>query len=108
LSGELKTIGVDLVDCSSAGLDPRQQLHLGPGYQLPFARRIREAAGIPTAAVGLITEAAQAEQIVVQGDADLVLLGREMLRNPHWPLLAAHALGTVADWPRQYERAKPH
>jgi len=107
LSTELRALGVDLIDCSSAGLDPRQQITVAPGYQVPFARRIRQEAGIPTAAVGLITEAAQANAIVAEGDADLVLLARELLRNPHWPLLAASALGVDGVWPKQYERAQP-
>ena len=107
LSAELRALGVDLIDCSSAGLDPRQQITVSPGYQVPFARRIRQEAGIPTAAVGLITEAAQANAIVAEGDADLVLLARELLRNPHWPLLAASALGVDGVWPKQYERAQP-
>jgi 2,4-dienoyl-CoA reductase-like NADH-dependent reductase (Old Yellow Enzyme family) len=107
LSAELRELGVDLIDCSSAGLDPRQQITVTPGYQVPFARRIRQEAGIPTAAVGLITEAAQANAIVAEGDADLVLLARELLRNPHWPLLAASALRVDGVWPKQYERAQP-
>jgi 2,4-dienoyl-CoA reductase-like NADH-dependent reductase (Old Yellow Enzyme family) len=107
LSAELRVLGVDLIDCSSAGLDPRQQITVTPGYQVPFARRIRQEAGIPTAAVGLITEAAQANTIVANGDADLVLLARELLRNPHWPLLAASELGVEGVWPKQYERARP-
>jgi 2,4-dienoyl-CoA reductase-like NADH-dependent reductase (Old Yellow Enzyme family) len=107
LSIELRALGVDLIDCSSAGLDPRQQITVAPGYQVPFARRIRQEAGIPTAAVGLITDAAQADAIVTNGDADLVLLARELLRNPHWPLLAASELGEDGVWPKQYERARP-
>ncbi len=107
LSRELAARGVDLVDCSSAGLVPQQQIIVEPGYQVPFARQIRAEAGIPTAAVGLITEPAQAEQIVTSGDADMVLLARELLRNPHWPLLAAHALGADMAWPNQYARARP-
>jgi 2,4-dienoyl-CoA reductase-like NADH-dependent reductase (Old Yellow Enzyme family) len=87
-------------------LAAHQQITIGPGYQVPFARRIREAAGIPTAAVGLITDARQAEQIVADGSADIVLLARELLRNPRWPLAAAHTLGATITWPPQYERAR--
>jgi 2,4-dienoyl-CoA reductase-like NADH-dependent reductase (Old Yellow Enzyme family) len=106
LAALLKARGVDLIDCSSGGLAAHQQLTIGPGYQVPFARRIRAEAGVPTAAVGLITDAAQAEQIVADGSADLVLLARELLRNPRWPLMAAHTLGASTIWPPQYERAR--
>jgi 2,4-dienoyl-CoA reductase-like NADH-dependent reductase (Old Yellow Enzyme family) len=106
LAALLKARGVDLIDCSSGGLAAHQQLTVGPGYQVPFARRIRAEAGVPTAAVGLITDAAQAEQIVADGSADLVLLARELLRNPRWPLMAAHTLGASTIWPPQYERAR--
>lgn len=97
--------GVDLVDVSSGGLDPRQAITLGPGYQVPFAARVRAEAGVPTAAVGLITEAAQAQQILDDGSADAVLLARAMLRDPHWSLRAAHELGADITWPSQYLRA---
>lgn len=107
LAVQLKALGVDVVDCSSGGLAPQQRIAVAPGYQVPFARRIRHEAGIATAAVGLITEPAQAEQIVADGDADLVLLARELLRNPRWPLAAAHGLGVDGPWPAQYVRAKP-
>ncbi len=107
LSKLLKTRGVDVIDCSSGGLAAQQQVPISPSYQVPFARRIRADVGIATAAVGLITEAAQAEQLVADGSADIVLLGRELLRNPRWPLLAAHALGAQITWPPQYERARP-
>ncbi len=108
LAMQLRQIGIDLIDCSSGGLVPHQQITVGPGYQVPFARRIKHDANIATGAVGLITEPAQAEKIVADADADLVLLAREMLRNPHWPLLAAHALGAeAAPWPPQYVRAAP-
>jgi 2,4-dienoyl-CoA reductase-like NADH-dependent reductase (Old Yellow Enzyme family) len=103
----LKDAGVDLIDVSTGGNVHGARIPIGPGYQVPFARQIKHGAGIPTAAVGLITDAAQAEQIVVGGDADVVLLARELLRQPHWPLLAAHALGASAVWPLQYERAQP-
>ncbi len=107
LSRRLAQLKVDLVDCSSGGLVSHQQIPVAPLYQLPFARRIRHEASIPTAAVGLITESAQAERIIADGDADLVLLGRELLRHPRWPLQAAQELGADVAWPRQYERAKP-
>jgi 2,4-dienoyl-CoA reductase-like NADH-dependent reductase (Old Yellow Enzyme family) len=98
--------GVDVVDCSSGGAVPHATVPLGPGYQVPFAAAIRERAGIPTCAVGLITEPRQAEAIVASGQADLVLLAREMLRDPYWPLHAARALGADVGWPDQYLRAR--
>ena len=97
--------GVDLVDASSGGLVPHQKVPVAPGYQVPFASRIRREAGIATAAVGLIADPAQADAIIRDGDADLVLLGREMLRQPRWPLFAAHILGVEGPWPAQYLRA---
>jgi 2,4-dienoyl-CoA reductase-like NADH-dependent reductase (Old Yellow Enzyme family) len=99
---ELKRIGVDLIDCSSGGAVAEQKVPFGPGYQIPFAERIRREAALPTAAVGMITEPAQAESILVDGRADLVLLGRELLRDPYWPLRAAADLGYPLDWPKQY------
>ena len=109
LAKRLGPLGVDLVDCSSGGLSPAQEIPLGPGYQVPFASAIRRGAGIATAAVGLITEAAQAEEILASGDADVILLGRESLRDPSWPLRAAAELGVESEaWPRQYLRARPH
>ncbi len=107
LARELKTLGVDLVDCSSGGIVPDAKIEIGPEYQVPFARRVRAEAQIATGAVGLITTAAQAEGIVERGDADLVLFARELLRSPYWPLDAAHKLGADVPWPVQYERAKP-
>jgi 2,4-dienoyl-CoA reductase-like NADH-dependent reductase (Old Yellow Enzyme family) len=107
LAKQLKQEGVDLIDCSSGGLATGVKITTGPGYQVPFARRVRTEAGIPTAAVGMITTPSQAEAIVRGGDADLVLLAREMLRQPRWPLLAASALGVQTAWPPQYERARP-
>ncbi|MDE3188010.1 MAG: NADH:flavin oxidoreductase/NADH oxidase [Acidobacteriota bacterium] len=98
---------VDLVDVSSGGLVPDARIPVGPGFQVPFAARIRNEAGIPTAAVGMITDPAQADAIVAEGKADLVLLAREMLRNPYWPVHAAAALGDKASWPAQYLRAAP-
>ena len=100
-------LGVDLVDCSSGGMHPRAQVPVGPGYQIPFAARIRAEAGVATAAVGLITTARQAADIVERGQADLVLLGREMLRSPQWALRASAELGTPMPGPRPYERARP-
>jgi len=105
LALELKALGVDLVDCSSGGLSPQQKITLGPGYQVPFAARIRMEAGLPTGAVGLITEPEQAERILAEGSADLVLLARQLLRDPRWPLRAAQALGAEVPWPASYARA---
>ncbi len=99
--------GVDLVDVSSGGQVPNAQIPVGPGFQVEFASRIRREAAIPTAAVGLITDPVQANAILLQGDADLVLLGREQLRDPYWPVHAAAALGEPASWPAQYLRAAP-
>jgi 2,4-dienoyl-CoA reductase-like NADH-dependent reductase (Old Yellow Enzyme family) len=97
--------GVDLVDCSSGGAVHHQQIAVGPGYQVPFAERIRRDAGVATGAVGMITEAAQADAIIGAGQADVVLLARELLRDPYWPLHAADALGQLVPWPAQYLRA---
>jgi 2,4-dienoyl-CoA reductase-like NADH-dependent reductase (Old Yellow Enzyme family) len=99
--------GVDLVDVSSGGLVPEQRIEVGPGYQVPFAARVRREAGIPTGAVGLITEPQQADKVLGGGDADVVLLARELLRDPHWPLRAATELGDDIAWPPQYDRARP-
>lgn len=103
----LKDLGVDLVDVSSAGLVPTARIPVGPGFQTEFAERVRHETGLPVAAVGMITSPAQADHIVRSGQADLVLLGREQLRNPYWPLEAARELGQPASWPRQYLRAAP-
>ncbi|BDU68424.1 FMN oxidoreductase [Geothrix oryzae] len=105
LAKELRDLEVDLVDCSSGGLVPRAEIPLGPGYQVPFAARIRAEAGLPTGAVGLITDPEQAEAILAQESADLVLLGRELLRDPRWPLHAAKRLGVEVPWPASYLRA---
>lgn len=107
LARRLKTEGVDLIDCSSGGGVADAKVPVGPGYQVQFAERIRREAGIATAAVGLITEAAQADAIVREGRADIVLLARELLRDPHWPLRAAQILGMkdTAQPPLQYARA---
>jgi 2,4-dienoyl-CoA reductase-like NADH-dependent reductase (Old Yellow Enzyme family) len=99
--------GVDLVDCSSGGAVPDVAIPLGPGYQVSFAERIRRDAGIATGAVGLITEPQQADTIVRDGQADCVLLARELLRDPYWPLRAARVLGHTVPWPVQYLRAAP-
>ncbi|MEO6443894.1 MAG: NADH:flavin oxidoreductase/NADH oxidase, partial [Gemmatimonadaceae bacterium] len=97
----------DLVDCSSGGIASDVRIPVSPGYQVPFARRIRHEAGIATGAVGMITEAGQAEAVIADGDADMVFMAREFLRQPHWPLLAAHELGATMAWPDQYDRARP-
>jgi 2,4-dienoyl-CoA reductase-like NADH-dependent reductase (Old Yellow Enzyme family) len=96
---------VDLIDCSSGGIAPHQQVNVYPGYQIPFARTVRERSGMATAAVGLIHAADMAEQIVAGGDADLVMLGRTLLADPQWPLRAARTLHAAIEWPVQYERA---
>jgi 2,4-dienoyl-CoA reductase-like NADH-dependent reductase (Old Yellow Enzyme family) len=106
LSKILKEKGVDLIDVSSGGLVSHQKIPLGPNYQVPFAERIKKETGILTGAVGLITEAQQAEEIVAKGNADLVLIARESLRNPHLALDFAKELGADVSWPKQYERAK--
>ncbi len=103
----LKGLGVDLIDVSTAGLVPTAKVPVGTGFQTQFSARIRHEVGIATAAVGLITSPTQADHIVRNGQADIVLLGREMLRNPYWPLSAAHALGHEMAWPKQYLRAAP-
>ncbi|MFL6417469.1 MAG: NADH:flavin oxidoreductase/NADH oxidase [Bryobacteraceae bacterium] len=105
LAGELKHHGVDLIDVSSGGLVPNAKIPVGPAFQAPFAEEIRKQAGIPTGSVGMITEASQASEIVRSGRADLVLLAREFLRDPYWPLHATATLGAVASWPLQYLRA---
>jgi 2,4-dienoyl-CoA reductase-like NADH-dependent reductase (Old Yellow Enzyme family) len=108
LARAVAALGVDVIDCSSGGLDQHQRIVTGPGYQVPFAERIRREAGVATAAVGLITSAEQAEQILENGKADLIVMAREFLRDPYFPLHAAKALGEpeAAHWPVQYERAK--
>jgi 2,4-dienoyl-CoA reductase-like NADH-dependent reductase (Old Yellow Enzyme family) len=105
LSRCLRDVGVDLIDCSSGGLVPYAKIELGPGYQVPFAERIRREAGVMTGAVGLITEPVQADEIIREGRADLILLAREMLRDPYFPLHAAKALGHLVHAPVQYGRA---
>jgi len=102
----LKTVGIDLVDVSTGGLVNHQQIPVGPGYQVPFAARIKKETGILTSAVGLITDAAQAEAILTNGDADAVMMARELLRDPYLPLRAAGELADGIAWPVQYERAR--
>ncbi|MDR3580138.1 MAG: NADH:flavin oxidoreductase/NADH oxidase [Oryzomonas sp.] len=102
---QLLPLGVDLVDCSSGGTAPHARIPLGPGYQTAFAEQIRRKSGSKTGAVGLITAPAQADHIIRSGQADLVLLARELLRDPYWPLRAAKELGHVMPWPAQYVRA---
>jgi 2,4-dienoyl-CoA reductase-like NADH-dependent reductase (Old Yellow Enzyme family) len=102
----LKDHGVDLIDVSSGGNSPEQKIAVGPGYQVPFARRIRDVSGLPVGAVGMITEPAQAETILTSSSADAVFLARALLREPSWPQRAAHELGDEVYWAKQYERAK--
>ena len=101
----LRERGVDLVDCSTGGLVPGVTIPVGPGYQAPFAAAVRERASIATAAVGMITTPEQADAIIREGTADVVLLARELLRDPYWPLRAGRVLGHSAPWPVQYQRA---
>jgi 2,4-dienoyl-CoA reductase-like NADH-dependent reductase (Old Yellow Enzyme family) len=105
LARQLLALGVDVIDCSSGGNLEKADIPIGPGYQTPFAERIRREANIATAAVGMITAPAQADQVIRNDQADLVLLARQMLRDPYWPLHAAQELAQVAPWPRQYLRA---
>jgi len=102
LAGRLKAVGIDLIDVSSGGLVPRARIAVGKGYQVPFARKIRSEAGVMTGAVGMITEASYANEIVTGGDADLVLLARELLREPYWALKAQQELGAEPTWPISY------
>ncbi len=106
LSRQLVALGVDLIDASSGGLTPAQRIDPRPNYQVPFAARIRQDSGIATGAVGLITEPEQAEEILQAGQADLIFIARQSLRDPYWPLHAALALGDDVAWPKQYDRAK--
>jgi len=105
LSKRLKPLGVDLIDASSGGLVPGVQIPVGPGYQVGFAEQIRKQAGVATGAVGMITEPRQADSILKEGKADLVILARELLRDPYWPRRAAQMLGEKIKPPVQYERA---
>ncbi len=106
LAARLKELGVDLIDCSSGGLSPAQEIPLRPGYQVPFAEAIRREVGVATGAVGLLTGAEEADEVIARGQADVVLLARELLRDPYFPLHAAKELGVDVDWPPQYLRAK--
>lgn len=106
LSKILKAKGVDLIDTSSAANIPKAPIPVGPNYQVPLAAQIRKEASIPTGAVGLITDAQQAETILQNGEADLIFIARELLRNPYFPLQAAKELGDEITWPKQYERSK--
>lgn len=107
LAGILKTAGVDLIDVSTGGLASHQQIPVGPAYQLPFATRIKKEVDIPVSSVGLITDAGQAEAIVAAGEADAVMMARELLRNPYFALTAGVELEANTAWPVQYEGAKP-
>ncbi|HLX91050.1 MAG TPA: NADH:flavin oxidoreductase/NADH oxidase [Puia sp.] len=107
LARQLKARGVDLVDCSSGGNSPQQKIPVSPGYQVPFSGRIRNETGILTGAVGLISTAAQAEEILASGQADIIIMAREFLRDPYFPLHAALELHEDLHWPLQYERGKP-
>ncbi len=107
LARQLKGLGADLIDCSSGGNVPHAQIPVGPGYQTRVAEWIRREAGILTGAVGMITSPVQAEHIVVTGQADAVIIARELLRDPYWPLRAARELGQAISWPVQYLRAAP-
>jgi 2,4-dienoyl-CoA reductase-like NADH-dependent reductase (Old Yellow Enzyme family) len=106
LSEILKSKGVDLIDCSSGGIVPVAKIPLSPGYQVPFAEQIKKQSGILTGAVGLITQPTHADSIISEGKADIVLMARELLRDPYFPLRAAHELGNEINWPTQYARAK--
>jgi 2,4-dienoyl-CoA reductase-like NADH-dependent reductase (Old Yellow Enzyme family) len=106
LASALRDAGVDLVDCSSGGAVPHVKITAEPGYQVPFAERIRKQGKIATAAVGVITDPEQAEAIIRSGQADLIMMGRALLRRPYWPLHAARSLGQQIDWPLQYLRAR--
>jgi 2,4-dienoyl-CoA reductase-like NADH-dependent reductase (Old Yellow Enzyme family) len=105
LARMLKADGVDLIDCSSGGMAPHAKIPVGPGYQVPFAARIRREAGIATGAVGMITETRQAQEILDRGDADVIIMAREFLRDPYFPRRAASELGVKIPAPLQYQRA---
>jgi 2,4-dienoyl-CoA reductase-like NADH-dependent reductase (Old Yellow Enzyme family) len=107
LARQLRPLGVDLIDCSSGGTLPHVRIPTGSGYQTGFAQRIKKEAGMPTATVGIITAPAQADHVIRSGQADLVVLARELLRDPYWPLRAARELGYTVAWPPQYLRAGP-
>ena len=103
----LREHGVDLIDCSSGGTVDTAVIPKGPGYQVPFARGIKERSGIATGAVGFITDPRQANEIIAEEWADAVFLGKELLRQPHWPLLAAVELREPFEWPVQYQTSRP-
>jgi 2,4-dienoyl-CoA reductase-like NADH-dependent reductase (Old Yellow Enzyme family) len=107
LARQLKELGADLIDCSSGGNVPQAKIPVGPGYQTQFAEQIRREASILSGAVGMITSPIQAEHIMVTGQADAVIIARELLRDPYWPLRAARELGQPISWPVQYLRAAP-
>jgi 2,4-dienoyl-CoA reductase-like NADH-dependent reductase (Old Yellow Enzyme family) len=102
LAKELKALGVDLIDVSSGGTTPDARIPVARGYQIPFARRIRDEAGIRTGGVGLITDPRYADEIITSGQADLVFLGRELLREPYWAVKAQHFMEEEPAWPIQY------
>jgi 2,4-dienoyl-CoA reductase-like NADH-dependent reductase (Old Yellow Enzyme family) len=104
---KIAPLGVDLIDCSSGGLDPRQKIPVKAGYQVPFAQQIRDKAGILTGAVGMIEVPEMASEILRTEKADVVIFAREFLRRPYWPLDEARNLGILASWPVQYLRAAP-
>lgn len=107
LAKQLQPLGVDLIDCSSGAIIPKVKIPAGPLYQLPFAETVKKESGIMTGTVGFITKAEEGEAIIKNGQADLVIMAREMLRDPYFPLHAAAKLGAEIKWPEQYERAKP-
>ncbi len=107
LSRQVKTLGVDLVDCSSGGNVAKADIPVGPGYQTRFAERIRREAGLLTGALGMITSPVQAEHSLATGQGDAIIMAREMLRDPYWPLRAPRELGPPMTWPIQYLRAGP-
>jgi 2,4-dienoyl-CoA reductase-like NADH-dependent reductase (Old Yellow Enzyme family) len=108
LAAQVAPLGVDLVDCSSGGILPNIEIAVKAGYQVPFARDIRKKTGVMTAAVGLIDSPVQADSIIRDGEADLILMAREFLRQPYWPLRVANEMDFPAPWPVQYLRAAPH
>lgn len=105
LAKKVHALGVDLIDCSTGGNVPKAEIPVGPGYQVPFALAVKQA-GVPSAAVGMITRPQQANEIILNGEADLVMLARELLRDPYWPLHAARELDVFVPWPVQYDRAR--
>src|SRR5690606_11242231 len=106
LAKKLKKIGIDVIDCSSGAILPNITIPTGPGYQVPLSDGVRKGAEVLAGAVGMITEPAQAEEILQKGQADFIFIARELLRDPYWPLHAAKKLGQDITWPNQYLRAK--